>query len=112
MHLQERRHRVFTCLHIRRARRGSSASRIPSPSRLTASTVSDRKTPGKKIKYPAIWNKLRPSAMMLPQLGTLGGVPAPMKDRIDSTIMAEEKMYVPCTSRGATELGRMWRMRM
>ena len=29
-----------------------------------------------------------PSAMMLPQDGMVGGVPAPMKERIDSTIMA------------------------
>ena len=36
--------------HIRRASRGSSASRRPSPSRLTASTVSDRKMPGNRIR--------------------------------------------------------------
>ncbi len=34
--------------YMRRARRGSSASRMPSPSRLTDSTVSDRKMPGKQ----------------------------------------------------------------
>ena len=33
-----------------------------------------------------------PSAMMLPQLGMLGGVPAPRNDRIASVIMAEAQM--------------------
>ena len=33
--------------YIRRARRGSSASRSPSPRRLMASTVTDRNRPGK-----------------------------------------------------------------
>jgi len=39
--------------------------------------------------------QLRPSAMMLPQLGTLGGVPAPRKYRIASIIIAEaaEKVH-------------------
>ena len=36
--------------HMLRARRGSSASRKPSPSMLTDNTASDRKTPGKKIR--------------------------------------------------------------
>ena len=31
---------------------------------------------------------VRPSAMMLPQDGVIGGTPAPMKDRIASVIMA------------------------
>ena len=40
----------------------------------------------------AIWKTLRPSAMMLPQLGMLGGVPASMKLRIASVRIAEAKM--------------------
>src|SRR5205085_9821642 len=40
--------------HILRASRGSSASRMPSPSRFTESTVSDRQIPGKRMIYPAI----------------------------------------------------------
>ena len=36
--------------HMRRANRGSSASRKPSPTRFTARTVSDRKMPGKIIR--------------------------------------------------------------
>ncbi len=56
------------------------------------STVSDRKTPGNSRIVPATWNRLRASAMMLPQLGMLGGVPAPMNDRIASVIIAEAQM--------------------
>src|SRR5262245_14039467 len=47
--------------------------------------------------------------MMLPQDGMVGGVPAPIKERIDSTIIALAQIYVACTSIGASELGRMWR---
>ena len=50
--------------------------------------------------------------MMLPQLGMLGGVPAPMKDRIASVIIAAAAMKVPCTSSGGNVLGRMWRHRI
>src|SRR5262249_30880390 len=83
----QQRHR-----HIRRARRGSSASRNPSPSRLTANTVSERKMPGKSRIVPAIWIRLRASAMMFPQLGMLGGVPAPMNERIASVIIADAQI--------------------
>ncbi len=47
--------------------------------------------------------------MMLPQLGTCGGVPAPMKLKTASVIMAEAQIKVACTSTGARVLGRMWR---
>jgi hypothetical protein len=50
--------------------------------------------------------------MMLPQLGMLGGVPAPMKDRIASVIIAEAVMNVPCTKSGGNVLGTMWRHRI
>ena len=56
--------------------------------------------------------RLRPSAMMLPQLGILGGVPAPMNERIASVIIAEPHTYVACTSNGATMLGRICRTRI
>ena len=65
---------------------------MPSPSRLTDSTVSDRKMPGNSRIVRATWIRLRASAMMLPQLGMFGGVPAPMKDRIASVIIAEAQM--------------------
>jgi hypothetical protein len=50
--------------------------------------------------------------MMLPQLGMLGGVPAPRKERIASTIIADAATKVPCTRSGGNVLGRMWRHRM
>src|ERR1044071_957782 len=74
------------------ARRGSSASRMPSPSRLTASTVNDRNTAGKNTMNGLTCQSARPSAMMLPQDGTVGGTPAPMNDRIASTIIALAQM--------------------
>src|SRR5215510_10512053 len=88
---------------------GSRRSRRPSPSMLTASTVTARKAPGIKMVHGAIWKKVRPCAMMLPQLGISGGTPAPRKDRPASTSMAEAHTYVACTISGASVLGRMCR---
>ena len=63
-----------------------------------------------------MWNatatKLRPSAMMLPQLGVCGGMPTPRKLSTASVRMAEAAMKVACTISGANRLGRMWRNRM
>src|SRR5215831_8715389 len=70
------------------AMRGSSASRKPSPSRLTASTVTDRNAAGKNTMKGFTCHSALPSAMMLPHDGIVGGVPAPIKERMDSTIMA------------------------
>ena len=50
--------------------------------------------------------------MMLPQLGMLGGVPAPMNDRINSVIIAAAAMNVPCTTSGGSVLGTIWRHRI
>ncbi|MNR15897.1 hypothetical protein D3C85_1324560 [compost metagenome] len=63
-----------------------------------------------------MWNatatKLRPSAMMLPQLGICGGMPTPRKLSTASVRMADAAMKVACTIRGANRLGRIWRSRM
>ena len=45
--------------------------------------------------------------MMLPQDGMIGGVPAPMKDRVASAIIADAHRKVAWTSTGARVLGRM-----
>ena len=45
--------------------------------------------------------------MMLPQLGMIGGVPAPMNDNVASVIIAEAQMNVACTISGASVFGRM-----
>src|SRR5689334_12973134 len=94
-------------VYSRFARRGSSASRSPSPSRFTASTVTDRNSAGKKTIYGFTCHNARPSAMMLPQLGMIGGVPAPMNDNVASVIIAAAQMNVACTISGASVLGRM-----
>ena len=67
------------------------------PPRYTVADLADRDAEikallnkaGKAIRCGLICHSALPSAMMLPQLGMLGGVPAPMKDRTDSRIIAE-----------------------
>src|SRR5262249_50100277 len=74
--------------HTSLAMRGSSASRSPSPSRFTASTVPERNSAGKKMMNGLTCHSARPSAMMLPQEGRVGGVAAPMNERSAWMIMA------------------------
>jgi hypothetical protein len=50
--------------------------------------VIDRNAAGKNTMKGFTCHSARPSAMMLPQDGMVGGVPAPMKERIASMIMA------------------------
>src|SRR6185295_3152580 len=76
-------------IYIRRAMRGSSESRSPSPTRLIASTAIASIRPGKKMIQGEIWKKARPSEITLPQLGISGGVPAPRKERPASMRIAE-----------------------
>jgi hypothetical protein len=57
--------------------RGSSTSRRPSPSRLNASTAAMMAAPGKKLIQGAVVRKVRPSLIMVPQLGVGGWVPRP-----------------------------------
>src|SRR3954449_1037903 len=45
--------------------------------------------------------------MMLPQLGMIGGVPAPMKDSDASMIIADAQMKVAFTINGASVFGKM-----
>ena len=47
--------------------------------------------------HSAVRRYIRPSAIMLPQLGMLGGDPAPRKLRAASTRIALAHMKVPCT---------------
>ena len=98
--------------YTRRASFGSSRSRSPSPSTLTARIIRASAAPGNRMMRGAIGKKARPSAIMLPQLGISGGVPAPRKrqDRLGQ-------------HRGGANVGRLhdqrgmqfgstWRMRM
>src|SRR5260370_12572842 len=75
--------------HRRLGSLGSSRARRPSPSMLTASTVTARNAPGIRMVHGAIWKKVRPWAMMFPQLGISGGTPAPRKERPTSITTAE-----------------------
>ena len=54
--------------------------------------MTDRNAAGKNTMNGLTCHSARPSAMMLPQDGMVGGVPAPMKERIASTIMALPQM--------------------
>src|SRR5215471_12153761 len=65
-------------------RRGSSASRKPSPKRLNPSTVTKIATPGKVATHHAEARNCRPSTIMLPQLGSGGWAPSPRYDSPDS----------------------------
>ncbi len=59
---------------------------------LIDSTVKARNNPGKRMIQKASCTYVRPSAMMLPQLGMWGGVPAPRNDRYASTRIADAQM--------------------
>ena len=54
----------------------------------TLSTVSDRNSPGNRIRPGSMRKYMRPSDMMLPQDAISGGTPAP-KLRMASVSMAE-----------------------
>ena len=84
-------------------------SRKPSPSKFTPNTVNDKAMPGNSTMCGAIENTVRPSEIILPQLGVEGGVPAPMKLSIASVKTAEANIYVACTIKGARVFGNMCR---
>ena len=74
-----------------------------------ANTVGTKNKAGNST-LPGCWlNCTRPSAMMLPQVGTSGGKPSPKKLKIASVSTAEAATNVPCTNKGAMALGRMCR---
>src|SRR5207245_3715944 len=66
---------------------GSSVSRSQSPSRLKASTTRRIARPGKNETHHALVTKSRPSAIMEPQAGMGGGMPAPRNDSEASTMI-------------------------
>ncbi len=80
--------------HMRRERRGSSASRAARrPSRLIASTATDKAIPGKQHdvigdlkQHPSLGHDVAPAR------DVAAGCPAPRKDRIASVIIAEAAM--------------------
>src|SRR5262249_59785174 len=66
---------------------GSSVSRSQSPRRLKARTTSRIASPGKSDTHQALVTKSRPSAIIDPQAGVGGGMPAPRNDTEASTLL-------------------------
>src|SRR2546430_1840985 len=66
---------------------GSRVSRSQSPRRLKASTTSRIASPGKSDTHQALVTKSRPSAIIDPQAGVGGGMPAPRNESDASTMM-------------------------
>src|SRR5215470_15844712 len=88
-------------------RRGSSASRKPSPKRLKASTVRKIAIPGKRQIHGLISRIIRPAFRSQPQLGVGGCVPSPRKLSEASAMIDVPTLSVDVTMMGAMQLGRM-----
>src|SRR5438128_7993114 len=99
--LEQRRHQI--------TRLASSASRMPSPMKLMATTATKIAPPGNSAQWAAISRKSLASNNSRPQVGTSGGKPRPRKDKVDSAMMAAATSMVPAMITGPSALGRMWR---
>src|SRR5437588_269379 len=89
--------------------RTSSASRKPSPMRLTASTVRPIASPGKSETHGATRSRSRPSATIAPQEGVGGGAPNPTNESAASAMIAPPTPRVAATITGLRTLGSTWR---
>jgi len=76
---------------------GSSVSRIPSPSRLNASTVMVIAAPGKSTSHQCGTSPVIASASMLPHVGVGGGTPTPRKPSAASITIATPRWVVART---------------
>src|SRR5690606_6329744 len=87
-------------------RRGSSASRKPSPTRLIAMTAAKIMMPGgiHSQGFNASTRQVRASVSMLPHEGRGGWTPRPRKERALSVRIALATPRVAATTRGATAL--------
>src|SRR4051794_4681780 len=99
--LEQRRHQI--------TRLASSASRMPSPMKLMATTATKMAPPGNSAQWAAMSRKSLASYSSRPQVGTSGGKPRPRKDRVDSAMMAAATSMVPAMITGPSALGRIWR---
>src|SRR5215831_2347370 len=90
-------------------RRGSSASRRPSPKRLKARTLRKMAAPGKRQIQGLISRIIRPALRSQPQLGVGGCVPSPRKLSEASAMIDVPTLSVEVTMRGAMQLGRICR---
>src|SRR5712691_1738597 len=94
-----------------RRRRGSSASRTPSPMKLQAMTRVRMARPGKTPTHH--WSKLwTPAATMAPHSGAGGGEPRPRKLRPENVRIALPRSSVAMTTAGARQLGSTTLVRM
>src|SRR2546422_1465151 len=85
--------------------RTSSASRRPSPTRLTPSTVMPIASPGKSNTHGATRSRSRPSAIMAPQDGVGGWAPRPTNERAASAMIAPPTPRVAAMITGPRTLG-------
>src|SRR4051812_42436178 len=90
-------------------KRGSAASRSPSPTRLYDVTVKKIASPGNAASHHPLGSSSRAVARTDPQLAVLGGTPSPRKLRADSSKIAEATPNVAATITGASVFGRTWR---
>src|SRR5690554_1278077 len=93
-------------------RRGSSASRSPSPTRLNASTTRTIVRPGNVASHHAPSRLSRPSATMLPHVGVGAETPSPRNERPASRTIVFPMPSVAATITGASTFGIRWRSRM
>src|ERR1700693_3167940 len=96
----------------RHSRRGSSASRRPSPNRFSDSTRMKIASPGQTAIHGACDMKFLAVLSMLPQEGLGGCWPRPRNDRLASAMIAAAVARVAWTRIGGTMLGKMWRSMM
>ena len=99
---------IFACSN-QRIRRGSAASRTPSPTRLKHVTVVKRAMPGKITIHQSSWMRSLPSLSNPPHEAWSGGTPKPRNERVDSARMAPAIPKEAETRTGPRALGRMWR---
>src|SRR5262245_131629 len=89
-----------------RFKRGSAASRKPSPIRLYDVTVRKMARPGKAVNHHALGSNSRAPERIEPQLAVEVGVPNPRKLSVDSIRIADATPNVAATNTGANEFGR------
>src|SRR5205814_1016380 len=108
---QRRSHSVR--FEVIQRKRGFSASRSQSPSRLTLSAISTSAAPGKKTIHHSPENrKSLPMRIIVPSDGEVGGTPTPRKDSVASVMIAVATWMVASTSTGPITLGSTWRRMM
>ena len=98
-HFQQRR-----LGHVSRRSRGSSASRSPSPTICSDSTVNTMQMPGARISQAPLHVLLRRGDHVA-QVGSGGGTPAPRDHSAASVRMEKANTKVPWTSSGDIRLG-------